>query len=142
MTNEIIEFLTTNRVGVVAILINGAPHSATVHFSVQTDPLEIYFATSIKSKKCQPLLTDESVPASFVVGFNENDCITFQADGLAMLVTNQIERAAIVDIHYAKFLDHSKHRDNHDTAIVKLLPRWYRYSDFNHKPPKITGNQN
>lgn len=72
MDNKILDYLAKNRVGVLSTLLrDGTLHGATLHYSHNTDPLELYFSTESTSRKCQAIIKNKSGKAAFVVGFSE-----------------------------------------------------------------------
>ncbi len=138
MTQEIQNFLITNRIGVLSVTLqDGSPHAATVHYSHNDNPLEIYVSTSTKSKKCEPLLNGQTVKASFVVGFREEEMLTLQMDGDISRVTEQEELAEIHTLHYKKHPHAEKYKDDPETAFLKFVPTWWRFSDYSAGKPRI-----
>lgn len=137
MNTEIQDFLTQNNIGVLCVTMDdGTPHAATIHYSHSEEPLTFYISTSAKSKKCEPL-TNKSVAGSFVVGFSENEMKTFQADGMVSRVTDPDELASIYIIHYKKHPHAAAFKDNPNTAFLKFVPHWWRFSDLGATPPRV-----
>lgn len=143
LDSSVIDFINTNRIAVLAVLDkNGKPHAATVHFSAQPDSLEIYVATNRNSKKCEVMLAHDHVDASVTIGFSEESCVTLQLDGTAQIITDETEKSDFIKLHYSKFPEHSKRADAPETAFIKFTPTWWRFSDYNQKPPHIISSDN
>ncbi len=63
MRQEILDYLKTQRVGVLAVeMLDGAPHGATVHFAYSEEPFVLYFETSRDYRKAQPILAKGLLP--------------------------------------------------------------------------------
>ena len=65
MDNSVIEYLKTQRVGVLAVeMPDGSPHAATVHFAHTESPLVFYFETNRDyfDIACRRLRGDEARP--------------------------------------------------------------------------------
>lgn len=116
---------------------DGTPHAATVHYSHTDEPLAVYVSTRANSRKCEPLLTGETVKASFVVGFSEEDMLTLQMDGEASRIVDQSELTRVQEIHYHKHPHAEKYKDSPDTAFLKFVPTWWRFSDYSQGKPRI-----
>ena len=72
MEQEILEYISSQRVGVIAVeMLDGSPHAATVHFAHTENPLTFIFLTSPTYRKIEPLLKKDSTRASFVLGLEE-----------------------------------------------------------------------
>jgi len=130
-------FLTKERVCVLSgILIDGGPHSSTVHYSHQDQPLRLFFQTWDESMKAQTLTQGQNNKASVVVGFSEQDNLTLQMRGTIRIVSDPDELEAIYQIHYSKHPFAEKYKDS-NTRFIEFTPTWWRYSDFNFDPEKI-----
>lgn len=138
MDPKIIDFLKNERVcALTVILPNGAPHSAAVHYSHQDAPLKIFVQTSNKSTKCSGLLKGEIIAASFVIGFSEQDWLTFQIRGQIKIVSDQNDLNKIYPIHYAKNPNAEKYKNDPETVFLEFEPTWWRYTDFNTDPETV-----
>lgn len=142
MNKKVSDFLTKHRVcSWTTMLPDGTPHAAAVHFSHKDKPLELYTSTRDVSKKSGGLLKGEIVPGSVVIGFSEEEWITLQMDGEVVAITDKAELAKIHKIHYSKHPNSEKYKDDPDTLFLKFTPKWWRYTDFNAKPPKILSSE-
>lgn len=100
MPEEILSFLDSSRVGVIAVRMpDGTPHASTVHFAYQKDPFTFVFLTNRHYRKVQPMAEGKPVKASFVVGTDEAQMKTLQLDGAAILSDE------CADAYFAKFPD-------------------------------------
>jgi general stress protein 26 len=134
MEQKILDFVTKEKIACFSVLLTDkSPHSATLHFSHANDPFTLYFSTENTSRKCQALLTGETSKASVVIGFSEQEWITFQMDGEAKLVTES-ELPNVQKIHYAKHPGSEKFKDDPATVFIAFTPSWYRYTDYNTEP--------
>ena len=135
---QILEFIKKERMcALTTILLNGAPHAAALHFSHQENPFEFFVQTTNKSKKVSGLLDGETGKASMVIGFSEQEWLTFQMDGNIKVVTDQNELTEIHKTHYAKHPDAEQWKDDPETVFLKFIPTWWRFTDFNTKPETI-----
>lgn len=131
MQQAIHDFLNSNEISVLTTLLaNGTPHSATLHFSHQQEPLEFYFSTKRTSVKCENLLDGKPSAASMVVGFSTENWITLQLRGVVQVITNKIEQEKVQEIHYAKHPGSKRYKDDAETVFLKFTPNWWRYSDL------------
>ncbi len=79
MQKEIIDYINTQRVGVLAIeMLDGAPHGATVHFAFDEKNQVFYFETYREYRKTEALFGRETSRASLVIGTSEDTKITLQ----------------------------------------------------------------
>jgi len=82
MTPEILDYIESQRVGVLAVeMLDGSPHGATVHFAHTNDPLVFFFETYKEYRKAEPILKNKKTRATFVIGSDESNMKTFQLDG-------------------------------------------------------------
>lgn len=124
MDQKALDLLKNSRTCVLSVCLpDGSCHGATMHFSVQENPLVVYIQTENTSMKCQKLPTKASV----VVGFSEETMQTLQMDG-------EIQRASdleeIYKIHYAKNPTAEKYKNDPGTVFLAFTPTWWRYSDY------------
>ncbi len=137
MEHSIYDYLAQEPIGVLTVLLpDGSPHSATVHYSSQLDPLTLYISTDQKTRKAEVFKTQDSTKASFVVGVSEATWLTLQMHGEANVVRDPEELKAAQAIHYAKHPKALPYK-NDDTIVIKFTPTWWRYSDYTARPPKI-----
>lgn len=139
---NVLKFIKNHRVGVLALpLEDGSPHAATLHYSLHTDPLRFFFITSRKSRKVQGLIDKGEVKASFVIGVSWQEWVTVQMDGLLRIVTNEEVLELAKAVHYANNPD-SRARDAEPfTYMLSFEPTWWRYSNFQEKPPQIISSE-
>ncbi len=130
MNPEVLAYINTQRVGVIAVeMTDGSPHAATVHFAHHDDPLTFIFLTSPTYRKVEPLLQKELVRASFVIGLEEvpgGKEKTFQLDGVARLLSADEEM--LKKVYFAKFP--SKEGKHPDDVFFMFTPIWWRFTDW------------
>jgi general stress protein 26 len=137
MDKTVLDFLSKDRIAVISVsLEDGAVHSATVHFSHQNDPFKFYIQTSSDTLKAQPFLNGQTGQGALVVGFSEEEWVTFQAHGTIRAILDQEELEKICKIHYQKLPDAEK-RKGPDTVFLEFTPTWWRYTDFKSKPKTV-----
>ncbi|OGM21349.1 hypothetical protein A2714_02535 [Candidatus Woesebacteria bacterium RIFCSPHIGHO2_01_FULL_38_9] len=138
MDKRVLEFLGKNRVSVLTTLLkDGTPHGATLHYSHKENPLELYFSTENTSRKCQTLKDGKVGKASVVIGFSEEEWITLQMDGSVQAILDEVELKEVQSIHYPKHPNSEKFKNDPATIFLKFTPTWFRYTDYNTKPPTI-----
>ena len=138
MDKKILDFLTKHRVSsLTTMLPDGTPHAAALHYSHNEEPIEIYFSTENTSRKCKGLLKGETVKASVVVGFSEEEWVTLQMDGDVTAITDKDELEKVYKIHYPKHPNSEKYKDDPATIFLKFTPAWWRYTDYNTNPLTI-----
>jgi len=137
MNSQVTNFLAKERVCGLTVLIGaGIPHSATVHYSHQENPLKIFVQTSNKTEKAKPFLTGATGKASIVIGQSEEEWITLQMRGNIRAVINEEELKEIYKIHYKKHREAEKYK-NSNTVFLEFTPTWWRYTDFNTDPDTV-----
>lgn len=137
MNQEILDYLTAQRIGVLAVeMLDGSPHAATVHFAHTEDPFLFYFETNRTYRKAEPLLANGMTRASFVIGQSEENLKTLQIDGELRIVPDG-EREAFDAIYLSKF--ENKHAKAGDPNFLPLVftPTWWRFTDFRHETGKL-----
>ena len=104
MHQEILEYIKTQRVGVLAVeMLDGSPHAATLHFAHAEDPLMFLFETDRMYRKSEALFGRETSRASMVIGFAEgNNVKTFQMDGTVRLLKHDKEKW-FQEVYFGKF---------------------------------------
>ena len=141
MNTEVLEFLRNNRVSVATTLLkNGLPHSAALHYSHKDDPLTLYFSTESTSRKCEGMLDGISVKASVVVGFDEKEWLTLQLEG-EMRIVPKDELVTAQEIHYKKHPSSEKWKNDPTTVILEFTPKWWRFTDLNVYPYRISSSE-
>ncbi len=134
MDKKINTFIKGNRISVLTTLLkDGSPHSATLHYSHQDKPLRFFVSTENTSRKCQGLLDGKEIKGSMVIGFSEEEFITFQMEGTVRAVTDKKELAGVHKIHYAKYPDGKKWKDDPATIFLVFKPNWWRYTEYKPK---------
>lgn len=142
LNKKVSEFLSSNKVCVLTTLLkDGSPHGAAMHFSHNEDPLELYFSTEKTGIKCQALGNGNSVKASVVVGFSEEEWVSVQMDGEVSAILDDSELAKVHKIHYAKQPGSEKYKDEPETLFLKFVPRWWRYTEFKSSPWTILSSE-
>src|SRR5579872_2327559 len=103
MDSKIVEFLDKEKICVLSVLMSdGSPHSATVHFSYEGEPLRFFIQTTNTTVKVKSLLNGQTAKASMVIGFSEKDWITFQMRGTAKIISDAGQLEELHKIHYKK----------------------------------------
>ena len=134
MDKKILDFLAKNRISVLTTLLpDGSPHSASLHFSNNNNPFEFYFSTERSSRKCQSLLNGKPGKSSLVVGFSEEDFITLQMEGEVKAILNKEDLEKIHKVHYAKYPDSEKWKNDPGSVFLVFTPKWWRYTEFKPK---------
>lgn len=130
METKVLDFLNKNRVCCLTTLLgDGSPHASAMHFSHNSEPLEIYIQTENTSKKCGALLGGKEVKASIVVGFSEEEFKTLQMDGdVKLLDSKMLEK--VHNTHYEKLPDAKKWKDDPATIFLAFTPTWWRYTEY------------
>ncbi len=141
MDSKIKDFLEKQRVGVLSVVLSdGASHSATVHYSHQTNPIKIFIQTTNTTLKAQPFLKGEVGKGSFVTGFSEEEWLTLQMHGTVKKISDEKELEDVYKIHYAKHPDAEQYKGP-KTVFLEFIPTWSRYTDFNTEPETIIENK-
>lgn len=127
MDQKALDLLKNSRTCVLSVcLSDGGCHGATMHFSIQENPLVVYIQTENNSIKCKKLPTKASV----VVGFSEETMQTLQMDGDLHQITD-LEK--VYKVHYAKNPSAEKYKNDPGTVFLVFTPTWWRYSDYINK---------
>lgn len=134
---EILDFITSQRVGVLAIeMPDGSPHAATVHFAHTDDPLIFYFETNKDYKKSEALFGKDVSRASFVIGTDEGTMKTFQTDGSAQLV-KAADMEQFKSIYLGKFSEKKDKSKDPKFVAFTFTPSWWRYTNFSGPNGKV-----
>lgn len=128
MKPEVFKYIQSQRLCVLAIeMPDGSPHAATLHFATTADNAKFFFLTSPQYRKSEALQGREISRASIVVGVDENDMKTFQADGgVGIIKPEEIE--SFETIYYGKFPE-KMGKFTGDLAFV-FTPTWWRFTDY------------
>jgi general stress protein 26 len=130
MKQEILDYLKTQRIGVLAVeMLDGSPHAATVHFAHTDDPFVFYFETYRDYRKAESLYGRDVTRASFVVGSDESNMKTFQLDGIVQLLKPD-ERTLFDAVYLGKFPEKKKKADDPKFVFFKFIPSWWRFTDW------------
>ncbi len=123
MPKEIIDYLETQNICVLAVeMLDGSPHSATLHFANTDKPIFI-FKTSREYRKSEPLFGREKTRASVVVGVDESNMKTLQMDGTAELLKDD----SLKEIYFSKFPGKAAKSDG---VYFIFEPTWWRFTDY------------
>lgn len=135
MEDSIKQFLKAHRISVAGIIQkDGTVHSATMHYAHSEDPLTFYFMTDKSSRKCRPLQDGESANASLVIGFNEEEMATFQAEGTISFLKEENQDKGW-DAYTKKFPNRAGGKDNPEVVILQFTPNWGRFTDYKGQLP-------
>lgn len=132
---KILDFLKNHNLTVLSYTNEkGVPQSAAVEYMV-TDKLEILFNTFSDKRKYKNILERPAV--SFVVGWNWDENITIQYEGVASELSSfellKYSKIYFDNLPSAKqFAEAFKHLGR--LAFFKVDPKWIRFSDFNKEP--------
>lgn len=137
MSQEILDYIKTQRVGVFAVeMMDGSPHAATVHFASSENPLMFFFKTDRHYKKSEPLFGRPITRASFVIGSSESDMRTLQLDGEARLI-NKDEEDIFQKTFYGKFPEKSGKPNGDNVVRFVFFPKWWRFTDWTRPEGKL-----
>jgi uncharacterized protein YhbP (UPF0306 family) len=138
MDPEVLEYLKSQPTCVFAIeMMDGAPHGATVHFAYNENPFMFFFVTDRKYRKSQALLGREVSRATLVIGTDEANMKTFQADGGARVLKGD-EGQLFKETYFAKFPKKQEAiMADHDSLFFVFIPTWWRFTDFTRKEGKL-----
>jgi uncharacterized protein YhbP (UPF0306 family) len=137
MTQEILDYIKSQRVGVLAVeMLDGSPHAATVHFANTENPLRFFFETDRQYRKSEPLFGREASRASLVIGFDETKMKTLQIDGTVRLLKDE-EKPTFDEVYMGKFPEKEAMAARHDLVYFVLIPSWWRFTDWTKSEGKI-----
>lgn len=127
---QILDFLKTQRVGVLAVeMMDGSPHGATIHFAHTEEPLVFYFETQKDYRKTEALYGRATSRASFVIGAHEASKQTMQLDGEVRLLKPE-ETAAFNELYFGKFPTKKEKMDAPNVVLFQFTPIWWRFTDW------------
>jgi len=131
--DKILRFIKNQKLMVISTLNkNNYPESALVGFSENAD-LEVIFGIFNDTRKYLNLEGNKNV--SLVIGFDINEKITIQYEGIANEVKGK-ELEQCKKIHIDK-LENEEYVNNSKEKIFKIIPKWIRYSDLSKEPEEI-----
>lgn len=137
MNPTVEEFLKKERVGVLSIVQpDGSSHSATMHFSYQDTPFQLFFMTGVKTKKVAHLMHGANAKASVVIGFSETKWQTLQLEGTVHIIFQDDEKIRGLTSHFLKFTRLAKYTNAAEIVLLSFIPTWWRYSDYTNFPPQ------
>lgn len=136
MNQEILEYIKSQRVGVLALeMLDGSPHAATVHFTIVESPIFFIFETSAKSRKAEPILKNQITRASLVIGSDERNMKTLQFDGHVELLKADDPS---IDTYLDEFPEKKlKVQKSQDIIFFKFIFSWWRYTDWTKPEGKL-----
>lgn len=111
---------------------NGQPQTAVMAYVVLND-LTILFVTSSVTRKADNLKKNPNLALSFGWDFMQPN---IQYEGVAKLIEKGEEFSDLSRIFFEAHPEIITFR-NHDTIIVKVIPKWIRISDYSQIPPKM-----
>ena len=117
-------------------MLDGSPHAATVHFAHAENPLMFFFETDRNYRNSESLLSKEMARASLVIGVDENNKKTFQADGEARLLKAEEEKL-FEEIYLGKFPNKKKKIVDPNSIFFTFTPKWWRFTDYTKPEGKI-----
>ncbi len=138
MNQEILDYIKTQRVGVLAFeMLDGSPHAATVHIANTENPLMFLFETSRGARKSEALFGRAETRASLVVGFDESNMKTLQLDGIARLLKSEDEKKLFQEIYLEKFPNKKAKAADAKFVMFCFIPTWWRFTDWTRPEGKI-----
>jgi len=132
---RMINFLKREHLMVISTINKeGAPESAVVGYT-ETPNLEIIFCTFNTTRKYANLKKNPHV--SLVIGWDVDEKITIQYEGVAeeVIDTNELDKHK--KLHIAKRPKREKHVYDSRERCFKVKPKWIRYSHLSKDPEEI-----
>ncbi|HET9850806.1 MAG TPA: pyridoxamine 5'-phosphate oxidase family protein [Candidatus Saccharimonadales bacterium] len=128
---DILEFLKSHNLAVVATVDGDKPQAAVVEFG-QLDDLTVIIDTLKTSRKYQNWRANPKT--AVVIGWDEDK--TLQLDGMATELSGaELERAK--QAYFTKNPRAKKWADRPEIAYFAIKPSWLRYSDVSKRPWQI-----
>jgi uncharacterized protein YhbP (UPF0306 family) len=141
MRKEVLDFIATQRLGVLAVeMLDGAPHAATVHVACNKNASVFYFETYRSYRKAEPLFGRDVSRASLVIGFDESNMKTLQIDGEMRLLATELEKKEFEEFYLSKFPNKKLKVPNPDFIPFLFIPKWWRFTDWTQPEGKIVYN--
>ncbi|HSW89729.1 MAG TPA: pyridoxamine 5'-phosphate oxidase family protein [Patescibacteria group bacterium] len=139
---KIIDFVTKHRISVLTtMLLDGTPHSSTLHYSASFSSFYFIFMTDKESRKNQKLINSGSTPASLVIGFSEEEWVTLQMEGEVRILTKEDQLDEAWRVYSEKFKGSEKYKDLADSVLLKFVPKWWRYTELKPAPAKVISSE-
>jgi uncharacterized protein YhbP (UPF0306 family) len=130
MNQEVLDYLKTQTVCAFSVeMLDGSPHAATVHFAHAESPFVFFFETNRDYRKAQALLGKEITRACLVVGVDEKNKKTFQADGESRLLKPDEEKL-FQEIYFGKFPGKTKKTQDPNALFFIFIPTWWCFTDY------------
>ncbi|HSW96358.1 MAG TPA: pyridoxamine 5'-phosphate oxidase family protein [Candidatus Saccharimonadales bacterium] len=140
MNQKVLDYLKNQRICVLAVeMLDGSPHAATVHFANEEGPFNFYFETDRDSRKSEPLFAKEITKGSLVIGSDEKNAQTFQADGIVRLLKPD-EKEIFNFVYLGKFPEKKEKSLNPNFVCFTFTPTWWRFTDWTNPKEKIVIN--
>ncbi len=137
MNQEILDYIKSQRVGVLAVeMMDGSPHAATVHFAHTDNPLMFFFETQREYRKAEAILGRESTRASFVIGADESTMKTIQLDGEVRLIKEN-EKELFNTLYFEKFPKKKEKSSDPKFIFFTFIPKWWRFTDWTKPEGKL-----
>lgn len=132
MNENILNYIKSQRIAVLGVQkLDGAPHSATVHFGQTEDPLQFIILTARDSKKCESIVANGKCKASLVLGTSEEAMKTLQLEGDLEFTEDE----SIINTYFTKFPEkREKFTPGGHDAFLLFTPTWWKYSDYTVAP--------
>lgn len=111
-------------------MLDGSPHSATVHVALCEDPFMFFFETYRPYRKCEALFGREHSRASLVIGFDESNRKTLQMDGEVQLLKTDTEILLFNKIYFKKFPKKKEKAGDDKFVFFSFIPKWWRFTDW------------
>jgi general stress protein 26 len=126
LKEQLYQFISRNKLAVLAYLADGKPQSALVGIA-GTPALQLVFDTIVSSRKYPALLKNPEV--SMVIGWDDE--VTVQYEGKAILLRDGDDDNRLREIYYKAYPDGRNRASNWPGLVhFKIEPVWVRYVDF------------
>lgn len=130
MQQEILDYLSSQRIGVLALeMSDGSPHAATLHYANNESGEMFFFKTDRAYRKSEALLSRGIVRASLVIGFSESEMKTVQLDGEARLLEEDTQ-GLFENVYFGKFPEKRKPEPDPNAVCFVFTPNWWRFTDW------------
>jgi hypothetical protein len=131
---ELLGFLRSHKLAVVAsVSASGAPQAAVVGIVV-SDDFELFFDTLSTSRKYHNLAVDPRVAC--VIGWDLDRARTVQLEGIAD-EPDGAELGRLLRLYLQAFPDGEERRNWPNIAYLRIRPHFIRFSDFSGGNPSI-----
>jgi uncharacterized protein YhbP (UPF0306 family) len=137
MNQEILDYLSAEKVGVLAVeMLDGSPHAATIHFAYSDNPSVFFFLTEKTTRKAESFLQREVSRASFVVGADESRMQTLQLDGEVQALSAE-DLELFNSVYVTKYVSRKEKIQDPKSVAFKFIPKWWRYTNWSGPNGKI-----